>query len=64
MKRVLALISITKVTELWSRIKIRIAAPATIVYDRTYIFLHVYNSNFELPIRFLLTITIERRLAV
>jgi hypothetical protein len=64
MKRVLALIRISKVTELWSRIKIRIAATPTIVYDRTYIFLHVCNSNFELPIRFLLTITIERRLAV
>jgi hypothetical protein len=44
--------------------KIRIAATPTNVYDRTYIFLHVYNSNFEQPIRFLVTITIERPLAV
>jgi hypothetical protein len=44
--------------------KIRISAALTNVYDRTYIFLHVYNSNFEQPIRFLVTITFKRRLAV
>jgi hypothetical protein len=44
--------------------KIRISATPTNVYDRTYIVLHVYNSNFEKPIRFLVTITIKRRLAV
>ena len=44
--------------------KIRIAGTPTNVYNRTYIFWHVYNSNFEQPIRFLLAITIKRRLAV
>ena len=44
--------------------KIRISATPTNVYDRAYIVLHVYNSNFEQPIRFLVTITIKRRLAV
>ena len=44
--------------------KIRISTTPTNVYDRAYIVLHVYNSNFEQPIRFLVTITIKRRLAV
>ena len=44
--------------------KIRISATPTNVYDRTYIVLHVYNSNFEQPIGFLVIITIKRRLAV
>jgi RecB family exonuclease len=44
--------------------KIRISATPTYVYDRTYIVLHVYNSNVEQPIRFLVAITIKRRLAV
>ena len=44
--------------------KIRLSATPTKVYDRTYIVLHVYNSNFEQPIWFLVTIAIKRRLAV
>ena len=44
--------------------KFRISTTPTNVYDRAYIALHVYNSNFEQPIRFLVTITIKRRLAV
>ena len=50
--------------ELWNRIKKSYTATPTNVYDRTYIVLHVYNSNLEQPIRFLVTITIKRRLAV
>jgi hypothetical protein len=38
---------ITDLTELWIVSKIRIAATPTNVYDHTYAFLHVYNSNFR-----------------
>jgi hypothetical protein len=44
--------------------KICIEATPTNVYNLTYSFLHVYNSNFEQPIRSLVTITIKCRLAV
>jgi hypothetical protein len=58
LSRSLSLMSIS--LNFMARISVR--GTPTNVYDRTYISLHVYNSNFKQSIRFLATITMKRRL--